>query len=313
MSKISVVIVTYNGMLWIKKCLHDLYQSQDVSLKVYIVDNGSTDETVLFIKTHYPEVIIIQSTENLGFGKANNRAVEKALQDGCEFIFLLNQDGYVFPDTLKNLCIASKSEKQFSVLSPLQLNGRGDSLDKSFSHFMNSDDCPGFMNDAYFRNLKNVYEARFVMAAFWLIPKTVIEKIGLFNTVFPHYGEDDDFLNKMRAFGGKAAIVTTALACHDREFREISEDKKIYMKYIYHLIRMNDLKRNFAKEIIFSFIILFSSLLKRTTQWGLISTEMKIFYNLIISRIIKSKHERDVLLNKRKNINNFLYVTTTIK
>lgn len=301
MIKIAVVIVTYNGMSWIEKCFESLYRSEGVSLKVYVVDNGSTDDTVLFIKTHYPEVLMVQSNENLGFGKANNLAVTKALKDDCEFIFLLNQDGYVFPDTLKNLCEASFLQKQFSVLSPIQLNGRGNALDKSFSHFMNSTDCPGFINDTYFDNLKKVYETRFVMAAFWLIPRDVIDKIGLFNPVFPHYGEDDDFLNKMRAFGGKAAIVTQALACHDREFRENSDEKKIYMKYIYHLIRINDVKRSFLKEIIFSFIILLSSIFKKITNVHMLSTEIKTYHNLIVGRLIESKKERKSLLEKQKN------------
>lgn len=67
---IYVIIVTYNGMKWIPKCLQKLSAS-DVELHTVVVDNKSADDTVTFIQSHYPSIELIQTDENLGFGRAN--------------------------------------------------------------------------------------------------------------------------------------------------------------------------------------------------------------------------------------------------
>src|SRR3569623_1941984 len=95
---IYVVIVTYNGMKWVDKCLHDVLQS-DTNIKVVVIDNRSTDETVNFIKTNYPEIDLTETNENLGFGRANNIGIKQAVKANADYVFLLNQDGYVEKDT----------------------------------------------------------------------------------------------------------------------------------------------------------------------------------------------------------------------
>ena len=74
--KIYLIIVTYNAMKWAEKCFSSLRKSS-VPVHTMVVDNGSTDGTQEFNKTHFPEVEFIQSAENLGFGKANNLGIEK--------------------------------------------------------------------------------------------------------------------------------------------------------------------------------------------------------------------------------------------
>lgn len=62
---IYVVIVTYNGMKWINKCLLDVLQS-DIKINIIVVDNCSTDETAAFVKVNYPDIDLVQTNENLG-------------------------------------------------------------------------------------------------------------------------------------------------------------------------------------------------------------------------------------------------------
>lgn len=261
MDKVAVIVVTYNGMKWLQTCFDSLLQSTSAH-HVYAIDNGSTDGTVDFIASQYPRIELIQSKENLGFGKANNLGLTKALEDGFDYFFLLNQDGYVFPDTLNNLVNFSKGNPIYGVLSPMQLNGNGTDLDQNFSILMNNFNCPGFINDSYFNKLHSHYELKFVMAAFWLITKEALQKIGLFNPVFPHYGEDNDYLNRVMYHGKKIAIVTNALGRHDREFRESTHQQNIYRSYIDLLIRLCDLNRSLGTEFIKAYIYFVRALLK---------------------------------------------------
>lgn len=248
MDKVAVIVVTYNGMKWLERCLNDLFQSI-IPIQVFIIDNGSQDDTIDFVEKYYPQITLIRSEQNLGFGKANNIGLSKAFKDGFDYFFLLNQDGYIFPETIANLIKIAKGHPEFGVLSPIQLNGAGNNLDLNFSILMNNNNCPGFINDSYFDRLRDYYEVNFIMAAFWLITRATIQKIGFFNPVYPHYGEDNDYLNRILYHGKKVAVVPSAVGLHDREFRKATRSKEIYSWYIDLLIRISDLNRNFGIEI----------------------------------------------------------------
>ena len=86
MKKVFVVIVTYNGVQWIRKCLQSC---QDYP--VVVVDNQSTDATVEIIQNEFPKVHLIEESKNHGFGQANNIGISYALNKGADYVFLLNQ------------------------------------------------------------------------------------------------------------------------------------------------------------------------------------------------------------------------------
>lgn len=109
-----IIIVTYNGMPWLEKCLTSC---QDYS--VIVVDNCSTDGTVKFINTHFSKVKVLELSVNLGFGKANNLGIRKALEEEADSVFLLNQDAYLDNDTISVLKEASKTNSKYGVLSPI--------------------------------------------------------------------------------------------------------------------------------------------------------------------------------------------------
>ena len=84
MSKVHIIIVTYNAMKWAEKCFTSLRQSS-ILLKCIVVDNGSTDGTQEYIRKNFSEVELIISEDNLGFGKANNIGIARAYQQGADF------------------------------------------------------------------------------------------------------------------------------------------------------------------------------------------------------------------------------------
>ena len=89
--KVFVIIVTYKGKRWYDRCFGSLRQST-IPLQTIVVDNASNDGTVDYIRENYPEIYLIESKENLGFGKGNNLGLRYALDHGCDYVFLLNQD-----------------------------------------------------------------------------------------------------------------------------------------------------------------------------------------------------------------------------
>jgi GT2 family glycosyltransferase len=202
-------------MSWLSKCLESTKP-----YTVIVVDNNSTDETIYFIKANYPSITILPQKENLGFGAANNIGISYALKLGAERVFLLNQDAYLENDTIEKLIVVHNKNQNFGILSPIHLNGKGDRLDKNFSNYLNYDANANFYSDFILKKpLPTVYEVPFANAAGWLISKCCLEMIGGFDPIFFHYGEDDNYCQRLRYHGFKIGVVPNVFLRHDRENR----------------------------------------------------------------------------------------------
>ena len=203
--KVVVIIVTYNGAKWLRKCFQSLEDST-CKVETIVVDNNSSDNSVEIIQS-FPKIQLIQSAENLGFGKANNIGIQKASELNADYVFLLNQDTWVYPETISNLVEVAESNKQFGIISPIHYSGDEVHMDANF--------------ETYWKRktnsiTENVDEVPFVNAAAWLLSKNTIGKVGYFEPMFQHYGEDRNYIDRMLFHQYKTVVVKNAKICHDR-------------------------------------------------------------------------------------------------
>lgn len=215
-TKIFIIIVTYNGMKWLPKCLESTKPYD-----VVIIDNSSTDNTVPFVEEIHPNLVLLKQEANVGFGRANNIGISYALEEGADCVFLLNQDAYLHQGCLDRLLEAQKKHPEFGVLSPVHLNGKGDRLDYNFSNYVSYSFNPDFYSDYILqKEKKEIYEVPFVNAAGWLLSKKCLEIVGGFDPIFFHYGEDDNYCQRVLFHKLKIGVVPKAFMNHDREQRE---------------------------------------------------------------------------------------------
>lgn len=101
-NRISIIVLNYNGLHYLGKCLTSLERLHYPQEKydIVVVDNASTDDSVLFVETHYPAVRIIKNKKNYGFCQANNIAIKTCT---TPYILLLNNDLHVHKNFLKEL------------------------------------------------------------------------------------------------------------------------------------------------------------------------------------------------------------------
>lgn len=232
---IFVIIVTYNGMQWIDRCIKSVIDSS-LQAKILLIDNGSKDGTKEYISKNYPNVIVLPNDKNIGFGKANNIGIKYALTHDCDFVYLLNQDAWIEKDTFQILINSINQNNNIGIISPLQVTSDKLKLDKNFSKYCNTDSCPSLIDDLLLNQpLKSFYPIDFVMAAHWLLTKECIKKIGGFNPSFPHYGEDDNYLHRLKYYGLIYGICPFTKAVHDRECRIPTKKHIIYMNYIEYI------------------------------------------------------------------------------
>lgn len=237
MAKVLVVIVTYNALKWIQRCLRSVEKST-LQADVLVIDNGSTDGTLPLIRTDFPRTRIIETGENLGFGAANNRGLRIAHDECYDFAYLLNQDAWLEKDTLEKLVAAHKPD--WGVLSPMQLDARG-RRDRRFDK-----KCGKYVDAALggYHSDKLVVEVPFVMAAHWLVSREAIATVGGFSPAFRQYGEDDNWLHRLHFHKLLCGVVPAAKAVHDRAGRRPGREKKLQLKCISTVVKVSDPNRN---------------------------------------------------------------------
>jgi len=121
---LSICIVTLNAQQYLENCLDSIKKHADgLAYEIIVVDNGSSDETTQMLKEKYPEVVLIENEQNLGFAKPNNQAIA-ASQPG-KYILLLNPDTLVYGSSLQGLVSFAEEHPKAGVVGPKVLNGDG--------------------------------------------------------------------------------------------------------------------------------------------------------------------------------------------
>lgn len=219
---VYVVIVVYNPREWIDRCFSSLRESS-IHVKTVVIDNGSIDGSQEIIKENYPEVEFHQAKKNLGFGLGNNIGIKMAYDAGAEYVFLLNQDAWVEPDTIELLKNKMQEDSSYGVLSPMHLNGNGDALDFNFSTYIEPSFCSDLYSDIYLkREINRIYNVQFVNAAAWMMSRACIDKVGGFSPSFFHYGEDYNYVHRLHFYQIKLGVYPLTRICHDRAQRAVS-------------------------------------------------------------------------------------------
>lgn len=213
---VKVLIVTYNGAKWIR-CALDSVAASKHPCGVIVVDNASDDGTANIVEKEFPAAHLIRSKQNIGFGRGNNLGISYAIKNGADFVFLLNQDAYIFPDTIGILVEFMVSNSEYSLVSPLHCSPDEEQLDSATLRAYFSKFAPQMLSDAVLGKLQPFYCLYGVNAAAWMLNRHCLEIVGGFDPLFFMYGEDDDFLMRLAYHRLRAAVVTDSRIVHLRE------------------------------------------------------------------------------------------------
>ena len=239
MKRVLVVIVTYNGLRWLQRCLDSVVKDADL----FVVDNHSSDGSADFVAEHYPQAQLIRSQENLLFSQPNNMGFRWAVDHGYDYVYLLNQDAWLEEGTLEKLVSRADACPQYAVLSPMQMTDGYRNNDREFDKVY----AKGRLGP------DGLVCVPRVMAAHWLVPVAAVRKVGLFHeTLFPLYGQDDDWCNRSRFHGFRLGIVPEARAVHDRAYREEPMERLVYRNYYTgSLVRLADPNHPLVRQFLY--------------------------------------------------------------
>jgi N-acetylglucosaminyl-diphospho-decaprenol L-rhamnosyltransferase len=219
MSDVSVVVVTYNSLPWIERCLESVRGHETI-----VVDNGSGDGTVKLVRERFPEALVLEQ-ENVGMGGGNNAGMRLA---SGRYFLLLNADAWVVGDAVERLAAFADSQPDAAVVGPKLLDPDG-SLQRSARAFPT---LWRLTTEYLFlrklaprsRTLNSFYEGDFahdeVRAVDWLfgacllVRREAADEVGLFDEDFFMFSEETDWCYRFRQAGWEVYFFPGAEVVH---------------------------------------------------------------------------------------------------
>jgi len=150
------------------------------------------------------------------------------------------------------------------------------------------------VTDTFLESGKTIHDVSFVMAAFWLISADCLMKVGIFDPIFFHYGEDGDYLSRVRFHGFKIGVVMDSIAYHDRQERVVPEMQQLKSFYASQLASLTNINRSLAFCVgkVSYFYLKFSLNQIARLKFSLLKENARLFFNLLskAEEILKTRN-----------------------
>jgi GT2 family glycosyltransferase len=215
---LSIIIVNWNTRQLLSQCLRSVIDNlHGISIESFVVDNGSTDNSVEMVRREFPEVTLIENRENLGFARANNQAIR--LSRG-RFILLLNSDALLMPNTVQKMINVMESDPSIGIAGACFVypDNRPQVSHGPLPNFW-IELCSLYGLDKLDKakvGQQGYKDTGWVDGACMLIRKTLLDHIGLLDEAFFMFSEEVDLCNRCHKQGAKVVWIESARVIHVR-------------------------------------------------------------------------------------------------
>ena len=279
---VSVIIPHFNGIEILRACLTSLLANSFESYEILLVDNGSTDGSQEMVKSEFPQVTLIQNTENLGYAGGCNTGMRIAKG---EWFLLLNNDTEVQPNFLSELYNAACKDETAGILQPKILSIQDKELFDYSGGAGGEIDIFGypFVRGRLFEFIEKdegQYD-RINPEIFWasgtacLLRKSMIEKIGMLDEDFFAHMEEIDLNWRSHLAGYRSLVVTGTFLYHYSGYTLGAGNKrKMYLNHRNNLVMLiknyslKNLLWILPVRILMEIATLFLALLKTRFKWA---------------------------------------------
>lgn len=293
-SKLSIIIVSWNGKKWLKDCFDSIYRQTYKNIEIILVDNGSSDGSVLYVRENYPKIKIIENERNLGFGRANNIGANNA--EG-EILFLLNNDTIIEDENFLLKILEYKEKNKLNITGPKILNFNKEDIYKGRKL---SIDCTGYLGWAK--------ETFYVEGCAMLIDRELYLVLAGFDQASFAYSEDIDLCWRAQLYGMKIGVCDDVAIMHygggSSETTQLGRKEKhivpTFRKYEVEKNNLRNLLKNYNGINLFWTIPLFLLQLIAESMFYAIIGNWKIIRYMIKSVYWNVANIGDTLRERRK-------------
>ena len=260
--KLSVVILNYNVRYFLELCLQSVEAAlKNIPSQIIVVDNNSPDDSCFMVKANFPNVILIENKENVGFSKANNQAV--AVAKG-EYICILNPDVVVAENTFHNLINFSKSKSDHGIIGCRLVDGSGAYLPESKRNFptisIAFQKLFGIGKHYYAHHVGPLENkpVDVLPGALMFLKRSLYDNLGGFDEDFFMYGEDIDLSYRVQKLGLNNYYLGDTTVIHFKG--ESTEKNRVQSKRFFQAMKLFYQKHLNTNIFLNPFISLMTSL-----------------------------------------------------
>ena len=212
MNRVYIILLNWHGWQDTIACLESLASLDYTNYSVLMVDNGSTDDSVARIRAAHPGVPILETGRNLGFSGGCNVGIRRALEEGADYVWLLNNDTTVDPQALTDMVAVAEADPGVGAVGSVLYY-----LDspKDIQAWGGGRVC--FWSGRARHHLGPVPGARlhYLTAASMLLRRCALEEVGLLDEgTFFMYWEDTDLSFRLRKAGWRLAVADQSIVLH---------------------------------------------------------------------------------------------------
>ena len=249
MTDLSIVIVNWNTKEYLLRCLGSIFKlGQRMNWEVIVIDNGSQDGSGMEVKKSFPFVHLVENEKNLGFAKAANQGLQKALG---RYALLLNPDTQVKGEAIEQLGSFMETHLEAGVAGPQLLNSDGSKqnsianypslatelLNKSLLRWLFPKKFPGKERD-----YSEPVEVDSVIGACMIVRRDAIDQVGLLDEDYFLFLEETDWCYRMAKVGWKIYHVPQAEVDHFQGKSAETVKKRARVEFYrsrYHFFKKN--------------------------------------------------------------------------
>jgi GT2 family glycosyltransferase/2-polyprenyl-3-methyl-5-hydroxy-6-metoxy-1,4-benzoquinol methylase len=230
--KVSAIVLNWNGKADTLECLESLKHVDYNNLEIVVVDNGSSDDSVLAIRQSFPKVTVIETGNNLGYAGGNNVGIRYALQNGAQWVLILNNDTVVHPMIVKSLLNAANIIPEAGVLGP-KIYFYSEPNKIWHAGAKGIDELAQFPSLGYGciddgRDFDSIMETDYIYGCAFFIRADTVTKVGLFDERFFLTHEDIDWCRRSKHLGLKCIFVPDAKVWHKVSASFGGEESPVY-------------------------------------------------------------------------------------
>jgi GT2 family glycosyltransferase len=248
MPKVSIIIVNWNGLKYLPELMKSLAAQSFTDFETIVVDNGSKDGSVDWLRDNCPEARVLPQKSNLGFCAGNNVGIRQARG---EYLFLLNNDTVVRPDAIKNMLsvIEEKGPDCIGVF-PKVLFYDEPYVINAFGVIWNYD-CQwkdirvGLLDFGQFTEPERVFGSIFAAV---IVRREQFVDMGMFDERFFTYGEDFDVCYRANLMGYTFYTVPDAEVLHKYRGSSVEKKRPSYSNYLYIRNYLMAIFKNYSAE-----------------------------------------------------------------
>ena len=235
---LSIIIVNWNTEELLAGCLRSVYETvYDSRLEVFVVDNASTDGSTEMVREQFPQVLLVENSENVGFARANNQAIRRCR--GC-FVLLLNSDTEVYPGALEAMLRFMEEHPQSGGCGPRLLNPDGSlqaschpmlTTTREFWRLMFLDRFWPRATYAQERwSLDRARPVEVLKGACFLLRRAALDQVGLLDEQYFMYTEEMDLCYRLLQAGWQLWWVPQATVKHYGEASSTQVAESMYVQ-----------------------------------------------------------------------------------